>query len=97
VISKPNAKSVASNEIMFNGTISIGNRKKLSCIHVRKISGATACQNLTITNAINRKAPENKLNETMDSKLRILARFCIDLYFEIMCVFKDIVATWASK
>jgi fructose-specific phosphotransferase system IIC component len=76
----PKAAIVMSNATIFNGIISIGNRKKLSFIQSRKISGSTACHNLTTTSAIKRNAPENKLSEITDKRLKILLTLDMNLY-----------------
>lgn len=40
----------------------------------QKKSGSTACQNPTTTKAMIKNAPENRLSETTDRRLRIRAR-----------------------
>lgn len=78
----PKAAIVSSNEIIFKGTIKAGKRKKWLLIQLKKTSGSTAFQNLTTTKAMNKNAPENRLSETTDRRLRIRARLFMDFILQ---------------
>lgn len=76
------AEIVSSSEIIFKGTIKAGKRKKWLLIQLRKTSGSTASQKPTMTKAMNKNAPENRLSETTDRRLRIRARLFMDFILQ---------------